>query len=174
MGDLTLWHALGLLGLYLALLLGLLAIPIGLGGNFILLGAALITALATRFETISWWMLLIIGAAVALGEIVETILGSLVAKKYGASRWGMLGAFAGGVLGAVPGTAILPVVGTVIGSFLGSAAGAVLFESIHRRNVRESMPAGWGAFLGRLAATFFKIGIGMAIAAWLVVRTWPR
>jgi len=174
MGELAFWHVAGLLGLYLALLLGLFAIPLGLGGNFILLGAAIVTALVTRFQAVPWWMLLVIGAAVAVGEIVETLLGSLVAKKYGASKWGMLGAFAGGLLGAIPGTAILPVIGTLIGSFLGSAAGAVLFESIHRRNVRESMPAGWGALLGRLGATFFTIGIGMAIATWLVVRTWPR
>lgn len=166
-------RVLWLVGLYLGLAAGLICIPIGLGGNFVLLALALVVALATHFQAVPWWALLVLGALVALGEIVEAILGSLVAKKYGASRWGMLGAFVGGILGVIPGTAILPIIGSVLGSFAGAAVGAVLFEWLHRRSLKESVPAGWGALLGKLGATFLKIAIGLAIASYLVVRTWP-
>ena len=173
MAGTSITHLLALAGLYLGLALGLLFIPLGLGGNFILLALALVVALVTHFHAVPWWALLVMGALVAVGEIVEATLGSLVAKKYGASRWGMLGAFVGGILGVIPGTAIAPIIGSILGSFLGSAAGAILFEWLHRRKMKVSLPAGWGALLGKLGATFFKIAIGFAIAAYLTVRTWP-
>lgn len=169
----TILRVLAFVALYLALLLGLLAIPLGLGGNVILLATALVAAIATGFRAVPWWALLIMGGLVLAGEILEALLGSLAARRFGASRWGMLGAFVGGIAGAIPGTAVLPIVGTVLGSFAGAALGAVLFEWIHRRNLRESAPAGWGAFVGKLAAALLKTAIGLAIAAYLVVRTWP-
>lgn len=166
-------QVLALVGLYLGLALGLLFIPLGLGGNFILLALAVVVALVTHFQAVPWWALLVMGALVAVGEVVEALLGSLVAKKYGASRWGMLGAFVGGILGVIPGTAIAPIIGSILGSFVGSAAGAILFEWLHRRNMKESLPAGWGALLGKLGATFLKVSIGFAIVTYLIVRTWP-
>lgn len=169
----TILRALALLALYLALVVGLIAIPLGLSGNLILLGVALVTAILTGFQAVPLWALLSMGGLVVVGEVLEALLGSLAAKRYGASRWGMLGAFAGGIAGAVAGTAILPIVGTVIGSFAGAAVGAILFEWVHRRNLRESAPAGWGAFLGKLGAALLKMAIGLAIAVYLVVRTWP-
>jgi uncharacterized protein YqgC (DUF456 family) len=173
MDGVSLGRVLGLVGLYAGLGVGLLFIPLGLGGNFILLALALVVALVTHFQAVPWWALLVMGGLVAVGEILEAILGSVVAKRYGASRWGMLGAFVGGILGVIPGTAIAPIIGSIVGSFVGAAAGAILFESIHRRSMKESLPAGWGAVLGKLGATFLKVAIGLAIAAYLVVRTWP-
>jgi hypothetical protein len=166
-------HVLALVALYLALIVGLIAIPLGLGGNFILLTAALVVAIATHFQAVPWWALLTMGGLVVLGEILEAVLGSVAARRYGASRWGMLGAFVGGIVGVIPGTALLPIIGTVIGSFVGAAAGAILFEWIHRRNLRESAPAGWGAFLGKLGASLLKLTIGLAMAVYVIVRTWP-
>jgi uncharacterized protein YqgC (DUF456 family) len=160
-------------GLYLGILAGLIAIPLGLGGNFFLLALALIVAVATRFHAVPWWALLVMGGLVVLGEILEATLGALTARRYGASRWGMLGAIVGGVLGMIPGTAVMPLIGTILGSFAGSVLGAILFEWIHRRNLAESVSAGWGALLGKLGAAFLKLAIGFAIAVYLVVRTWP-
>ena len=173
MDSQTVLRMLALVGLYLALLVGLIAIPLGLSGNFILLAAALVVAVVTRTEAVPVWALLTMGGLVVLGEILEALLGSLTAKRYGASRWGMLGAFVGGILGVIPGTAVLPIIGSVIGSFIGAAVGAVLFEWIHRRSWKESVPAGWGAFLGKLGSTLLKVAIGLAIATYLVIRTWP-
>ena len=137
----------------IVLLGGLIAIPLGLSGNFIILGVAIMVALVTKFSLISLWALVIMAAAVVLGEIIEALLSSLMARRYGASKWGMLGAFVGGIAGAIVGTPILPLIGSVIGSFLGAAVGAVLFEYIHLRQMHTSMPAGWGALLGKLFST---------------------
>jgi len=168
------FHIAGLLLLAVVLLAGLIAIPLGLGGNFILFGAALIVAVITRFQVVPLWSLGVMAALVALGEILEALLGSLLAKRYGASRWGMLGAFAGGLAGAALGTAIFPVIGTVLGSFAGAAAGAILFEWMHRRRLGDAAPAGWGAFLGKLLATGLKVAIGLSLALYLVIRVVHR
>lgn len=157
--------------LYLLLLVGLAAIPVGLGGNFIILVAALALALATKFQAVSMPALLVMAGMVVAGEILEAILGSLFARRYGASKWGMAGAFGGGILGAIPGTAVMPVLGSLIGSFLGAALGAILLEWWHRRQLDPSLRAGWGATLGRLASTFIKMAIGLAMVVYLVVKT---
>ena len=167
----TIGHIALLVLLDLGLLFGLIAIPLGLSGNFILVGIALVVALATAFEAVPLVALLVMLAGAIVGEIVEALLGSLMARRYGASKWGMIGAYVGGILGAILGTPIFPVAGTILGSFLGAAALAIAFEWVHRRQLRQSMAPGWGAILGKLASSFLKFGIGLAIAAYLLLRT---
>lgn len=164
-------HLILLVLLDLGLLAGLLAIPLGIGGNFIVLGLAAVVAIATRFTSIGWMALGIMAAAVAVGEILESVLGVAMARRFGASRWGMIGAFVGGILGAILGTAALPVIGSVIGSFIGSAGGAIGAELLSGRERREGLRAGWGAFLGKGLATSMKLGIGVGIVVYVVQQT---
>ncbi len=169
------WDFLSKLGLIilldLVLLCGLIAIPLGLGGNFILLAAAIIVAIVTKFQAVSLVALIVMLVVVVLGEIIESMLGSYMAYKFGATRYGMIGAFAGGILGAVLGTPILPVIGSIAGSFIGAAVGAVLLEYYHQRQIDSSLPAGWGALLGKLASSVIKMCIGVGIAIHLVIQT---
>jgi uncharacterized protein YqgC (DUF456 family) len=163
----------GLVIFEIVLLGGLIAIPLGLSGNFIILGAALILALITHFQVVPLWAVAVMAGLVVAGEIIEALLGSLVARRYGASKWGMLGAFVGGIAGAIIGTPIFPIIGSIIGSFIGAAAGAILFEWLHLRRLRPSMPAGGGALLGKLSSSLIKIGIGLAIVVYLQLRIIP-
>ena len=155
----------------IVLLGGLIAIPLGLSGNFIILAVAVMAGLVTKFTLIPLWVLAVMAALVVLGEVIESVLGSLMARRYGASKWGMIRAFVGGIAGAILGTPILPIVGTIIGSFIGSAAGAVLFEYVHQRQMEPSLPAGWGAILGRMLSTIIKMCIGLSIVVYIVIRT---
>jgi uncharacterized protein YqgC (DUF456 family) len=139
----------------LLLLGGLIAIPLGLSGNFILLGLALIVAIVTKFQAISPWILGGMAVMVIIGEILEVLLASSMARRYGASKWGVIGAFVGGIVGAILGTPMC----------------AVLFEWLHLRKLQPSMPAGWGAFLGKLLSSLLKICIGLAIAIYVVIVT---
>lgn len=150
--------------LHLAVLAGLLAVVLGLSGNFILLGLALVVALIGGFQHLAWWGLLLLLALAILGEVVEAFLGVATARGFGATRWGMIGTFAGGLLGAAAGTAVFPVVGSLVGAFLGSFLGAVIGELLRGRRTAESMRAGTGAFLGKVIATSFKLAIGIVIA----------
>ncbi|MBM3319935.1 MAG: DUF456 domain-containing protein [Candidatus Eisenbacteria bacterium] len=153
------------------LLAGLLAIPLGLSGNFILLGVALLVAVVTRFHLIGIAALLVMAALVAAGEILEAFLGSVMTRKYGGTRWGMIGAFAGGMVGAVLGTPLFPVLGTVVGSFAGTALGALAAEFLGGARGSETVRAGCGALLGRVLASAIKLSIGIGIAVYTIVRT---
>jgi hypothetical protein len=168
----------GLVLLDLVLLAGLLAVPLGLSGNFIILGAALVTALATGFSAVGWEALAVMAGLVVAGEIAEALLGALVARKFGATKWGMSGALlggwggalAGGFIGGALGTLFLPVVGTLIGSFAGTALGAVLLEIFRGGGTRDGARAGLGAFVGKVLASSFKLAIGVGMAVYLVIR----
>jgi uncharacterized protein YqgC (DUF456 family) len=156
--------------LYLALLVGLVMIPLGLGGTFVMVGAAALFGALTGFEQIGLKLLgLLLGLAL-LGEGIESVLGVAMARKYGASKWGMWGAFLGGILGAIVGTPV-PVVGNLVGALVGVFAGAFLLEWLGRGLADKSLKAGWGALLGRAAASAIKLGLGMIILVLVVART---
>lgn len=155
----------------LVLLAGWIAIPLGLSGNFILLGAALVAAVVTRFEAVGVVALLIMGLAVVAGEVAEALLGSLTARRFGASRHGMIGAFVGGLAGGVLGTIVFPIIGSLVGSFAGAGAGAIAGELLRGRPAKDGARAGWGAFLGRIASTGIKMAIGAGIIVYVIIRT---
>jgi uncharacterized protein len=150
--------------LHIGLLAGIVAVVLGLGGLFILLGLALTVAWIGHFSTFSlthWFILL---ALVLLAELGELLLGVFLARRFGASRWGMIGALLGGVVGAGIGTELFPVVGTLAGALVGSLLGAVAGELLAGRNAEEGVRAGCGAFLGRALAGAIKLGLGLVIA----------
>ena len=165
-------NVLGLILLDLAMLTSLILIPLGLPGNFILLGLALLAAWLGGFQAIGWLALAVMAALIVLAEVLEALLGSAFARRYGASWWGVLGAFLGGIAGVIVGSALLPIVGSLIGAFLGAALGAVLLEAWHLRRVdADALRAGWGAFLGKLVASILKVSIGMGIVIFILLRT---
>ena len=152
--------------LHIAVLLGLAAILLGLGGNFILLGVCFIAAASGGFQAITWpaWFTFLFLAL--LGEAVEMLLSIFTARSFGATRWGMLGTLVGGLAGAALGTAWIPILGSLVGAIVGSFGGAFLGEYLAGRRAGESMRAGTGAFLGRIAATVFKVAVGVVIAVY--------
>jgi hypothetical protein len=150
---------------------GLVAIPLGLSGNFILLAAAVVVSIASRLRLIGISALLVMTALVAAGEILEALLGSVMTRKYGGTRWGMIGAFLGGLVGAAAGTAALPIVGTILGSFVGTAAGAFAGELLRGGRSGERVRASVGALVGKTLASAIKLSIGIGIAVFVVWRT---
>ncbi len=159
---------LGWVCFYLGLVVGLLCIPLGLGGTFIILADALILALVTEFRTVGIGSLVAMAALAVLGEVIESFLGVVTAQRFGASRWAMFGTFAGGIAGAVWGAPFVPVVGSLLGAFVGAFAGAFLAEILYRRHLGASLRAGWGAFLGRLLSTVIKFQLGL-VMIWIVI-----
>jgi hypothetical protein len=166
-------HVLLLVLLHVAVLAGMLAIVLGLSGNFILLGLALLVAWLGDFLHLPvglWFTLLALAVG---GEILEAFLGVAAARTFGASRWGMIGTFLGGLAGAALGTLWIPVLGSLAGAVRGAFAGACAGEGRGGRGPRASARAGTGAFLGRVAATVFKVGIGAFIAFCTLRAAYP-
>jgi len=146
-----------------ALLVGLLLIPLGLPGLWVMVGGILAFGWLTGFRSVGVAMIAIVLALAFLGEIIENWIGFRYAKRYGGSSRSGWGALIGGLIGAVIGVPV-PVIGSVIGALLGSFVGAALFEYTYSRHVGIASRAGWGAVVGRAAAAAAKIAIGMVIA----------
>jgi uncharacterized protein len=167
---------LGWAGFGIGLLLGLVLIPLGLGGTFVIFGVALATALITHFGRVEWQTLAVLGILAVIGEVVESLIGVFVVERYGATRAAMWGTFLGGMVGGAAGTGVLPIVGSLIGAFVGAFLGAVVGELIQRHKIEPSMRAGLGALVGRLLAVAVKFEIGVimvVILVWRVIRNAP-
>ena len=165
------WTAFGI-----GVLAGLLMIPLGLGGTLVIFGVALTTALVTHWSRVEWQTLVVLGILAVVGEVVESLLGVFVVKRYGASSGAMWGTFLGGIVGGISGTAVLPIAGSLVGAFVGAFLGAVVGELIQRRELEPSMRAGLGALVGRLFAVAVKFEIGVVmvtILVWRIVRNAP-
>lgn len=143
-------------------IVGLLMIPFGLPGLWVMVLGFLVYGWLTQFRSESVATIGIVLAIAFAGELVETWLGFRFARRYGGSRRAGWGALLGGLVGAVVGVPV-PVVGSVIGAFVGSFGGAAVFEYAYSRQADVAVGAGWGAVVGRAAAAAAKIALGLVI-----------
>jgi uncharacterized protein YqgC (DUF456 family) len=157
----------------LVLLVASLLVYLGLGGNFVLLGLALVHALVTGFDPIGWPLLLVLLGIALLGELVEFLLGTFYVLRKGAGGGAAVGGFIGGLVGGVAGHAVIPVIGAVLGSFAGGFAGAVLGELRRQRRLEPSLRAGTHAFIGRMLAILVKHAFGLVMVFLILRATWP-
>ena len=116
---------------------------------------AFIYAIFTHFEKITW-MLLLIFALITIFSIVLENLGNVYgAKKFGATRWG--------IIGSIVGTGIGFYMGGPIGLILGPIAGTVIFELIGGKGYKGALKSGLGNFVGFLGGSVMKIVVGLTM-----------
>jgi uncharacterized protein YqgC (DUF456 family) len=163
MGDLA-----GVLLLLVACLAGLVLIPFGLPGLWVMILGIVGYGWLTDFRTVSLGLLVLVIALAVVGEVIEAWLGFQFAKRYGGSSRAGWGALLGGLVGAVVGVPV-PLVGSVIGGFVGAFVGAALFEYSRARRTGAAAGAGWGAVLGRAAAAAAIMALGNVIAVSALV-----
>jgi len=143
---------------------GLLLIPFGLPGLWVILLGIVTYGWLTDFRTLSAGLVALVIGLALLGEVVEAWIGFRFAQRYGGSKRAGWGALIGGLVGALIGVPV-PVVGSVVGGFVGAFAGAALFEYTRARRSGGAVRAGWGAVLGRAAAVGIKMALGVSMAA---------
>ena len=146
----------------LIMLMGMagIVIPIIPSVPLVWLGA-FIFALCTHFEKITG-MLLLVFALLTVFSIVLENLGSVYgAKKFGATRWG--------IVGSVIGTGVGFYLCGPIGLILGPIIGTVIFELIGGKDYRGALKSGLGNFVGFLGGSLIKFFIGLAM---IIIFTW--
>ena len=143
-------------------LAGLLLIPFGLPGLWLIVLGILAYGWLTEFQTLTAGLVaLVIGLALA-GELFEAWIGFRYAQRYGGSRRAGWGALLGGLVGAAVGVPV-PIIGSIVGGFVGAFAGAAAFEYTRERRSATAARAGWGAMLGRAMAAAVKIALGVVL-----------
>ena len=154
-------------------IVGLLLIPLGLPGLWVMVLGFLVFGWLTQFRSESVATIFAVLALAFAGELIESWLGFRFARRYGGSRRAGWGALVGGLVGAVVGVPV-PVVGSVIGAFVGSFGGAALFEYASSRRADVAVGAGWGAVVGRAAVAGAKIALGLVIGVFSLVAVLRR
>ncbi len=101
--------------------------------------------------TLVLWALIVVAV-----QILDFIIPAVGTKKLGGSKYGVWGCSIGLVLGLFAGP---------LGILVGPFAGAVIGELLKTRDLRLSMKAGAGAFLGFLAGTLIKVGMALSMIA---------
>lgn len=143
--------------------LGLVMIPFGLPGTWIIAAATVGYQILVP-DSISMFTLIVVFALAVVGEVLEFTLSAKYTKKYGGSRRASWGAIIGGMIGAFVGVPV-PLVGPVIGAFAGAFVGAFVGEYSRKGEHGLATRVATGALIGRAVAAAMKIAIGVGMAA---------
>jgi uncharacterized protein len=154
-----------------AVLGGLVMIPLGLPGIWLILLAGVAHRLLVSPPTIGWLTLGLLALIAVVAEWLEFSVSGRYTKKYGGSRRAAWSAIAGGLIGAFVGIPV-PVIGSVIGAFAGAFLGALLGEYSVEKDHSRATRAATGALIGRAVATALKSVAGCVIGGWLMAAAW--
>lgn len=147
------WEVVFIIILAFSLIANFLSIP----GNFIVVINALWYGLVTGFEKYSFTFLFTLVVIALAVEFCEFVLLSIGARRYGASRWGVVGGIVGGIVGSISGAFVTPILGAILGGFLGVMLGTLIVEMIFKkRNLRETSRAILGVLIGKVGSLTVK------------------
>lgn len=157
----------GIIALIVVILLclaGLVIIPLGAPGTWIIFVVAVIYDVIPGLTDISLTIIILLGGIALLGEALEYYIGARSAKQAGASKAGVAGAIIGGIIGAVVGVPVF-LLGSLLGLLIGAFLGAFIVEIFVKGNIGKAFKAGIGAFKGRVGAILIKelLGIVMVV-----------
>jgi len=146
-------------------ILFILILGFGLVGNFLSIPGNFVVALnsiwygiATNFETITLSFVITLLIIAAIIEFLEYVIIAIGARRYGASRWGVIGAILGGIIGSLSGFTFSPIFGAVIGGLIGVILGTILLELIiKKRNIKAAWHATLGALIGKVGGLTIKV-----------------
>ena len=108
-------------------------------------------------------LVIIMAVVTILVTVMDYIIPSLGAKRYGASKWGVWGS----VLGMVIGMFWSP-----FGMLAGAFIGAVVAEWLVGKKEGEALRAGWGVVMGTLLATILRLGVSGMMTYYFVLALW--
>lgn len=148
----------------LLFMLGMLStvLPI-LPGNIIVWLAIVIHKLWVGDASVSWWFVGITGFIALLAQAADWACSYWGAKRFGASRHGAIGA----LLGTFVAFFVPP---PLFWIFFGPFIGAIIGELFAKRPFEDARKAGFGSFLGGLAAMAVKMFLAALSISWFYVE----
>ena len=150
-------------------LVGLILIPIGVPGTFLIVAGSGIAGLITGGKLVGGSLFLIFLGLAIFGEVGDYLFSVASGKKYGASKQSLVGSFIGAVLGSILGLP-LPIIGNLTGAFAGAFAGAFITEFITGSDLSQAARSGLGVLFGKLFGSIVKAAIGMAMIVKVLIN----
>lgn len=120
-----------------------------------------IYAIFTHFEKITWVVLLIFALLTIFSIVLENIGNVYGAKRFGATKWG--------IIGSIVGTGVGFYTGGPIGLILGPVIGTIIFDFIGGKGYKGALKSGLGNFVGFLGGSILKFVVGLAM---IIVFIW--
>ena len=150
-------------------ILAILVVIAGLAGTIIpalpgiplIFAGLLIIAWIDDFQVVGATAVAILAGLTLIGWLVDLLAGALGARYVGASRRSFWGATIGAIVGIFFG---LP--GIILGPFFGAVVG----ELSGGRSLAQSGRAGWGTWLGMVAATAAKLALAFLMIGIVIFR----
>lgn len=150
-------------------IIGLLVIPAGIPGTFIIVGASGLTGLMTGWDVVSLSLIFIFLGLAIFGEVGDYLFSVASGKRYGASKYSLIGSFIGAVVGSILGLP-LPVIGNLLGAFLGAFVGAFVTEFILGNDLLQATRSGVGVLFGKIFGSIVKVAIGMGMIVKVMIN----
>ena len=147
-----LWWSIAIL-LMAAGLLGTV-LPIFPGTTIILFAAILHRIMLGPAKSVGWRAIAALVLLTLISYALDFAGGYWGARRFGASKWGMLGATLGAIVGIFFG---------IVGLFVGPVVGAIAGEFIGGKHLIKAGRAGWGSLLGTLGGMIGKLIIALAM-----------
>lgn len=130
-------------------------------GTTIILAAAVIHQIMLGPEkSLGWWNIGALVLLTLLSYALEFAGAYFSAKRFCATKWGILGAALGAIVGI-----FFPFPGLIVGPVVGAIAG----ELVAGKRLVSAGRAGWGTLLGNLAGMICKLTIGLMMVSWFLV-----
>lgn len=120
----------------------------------------LVFGYATGFAAITWKVLLIFLGLTVLTMIFDVLAPLVGAKKYHASRYGIIGSF----LGLIFGIMLFGPLGIIVGPFVG----AFLGELLKGRAEEEALQSAKGTVIGFLAGSAIKFSLIAVMLGFMI------
>jgi len=143
----------GLIGVFVPLIPG---IPLAWLGLFVY-------AIGTGFERISLLTVVVFFVLMVIIVVLDFLAPVLGARKYRASRYGILGAF----LGLVGGIILFGFWGIILGPFIGAFSA----ELVVKRQARGALKSAVGTFIGFVVGSLMKV-IFILIMSGFFIASW--
>jgi uncharacterized protein YqgC (DUF456 family) len=135
-------------------------VPIFPGTTIILAAAVIHRVMLGPGKSIGWASIALLVLLTVASYAIDFAAGWIGARRFGATRWGMLGALVGAIVGiffALPGILLGPIIGTLAGELIGG------------KHLVAAGRASWGALLGNLAGLLGKVVLAFAMVSWFLV-----
>jgi uncharacterized protein len=123
-------------------------------------------------DSMTWSFVAIMGGIALTGEIMEFLLQTWGAKKYGASRLGNIAGIIGAIAGAILGAPLLFGLGALPGALAGAYLGCRVGE-LRGKSFAEARHAAKGAFWGKAFGFTLKTTLGAIIVVMSIPKIWP-
>jgi len=124
--------------------------------------ALIVISIPSGFSLYSPVLLIILGAAAIISQLLDNLFPVIASKKAGAGKTGIWGSVIGMILGMI----FFPPLGVIIGAFLGALGGEMIFN----REKKAPFKAAMGVFTGTLLGIIVKLTVSGIIATFFITK----